>query len=252
MAGVEKHDESFPSENSEAAGDDVVSSEVSTVDESVCTIVPSTNSNEILLYVGDGNNQGVQDLLRVALNQPNLVSASPAETQDGSSKLTLQTLTGNTGHTIISVPVSSIGGNTTINYVQMADEANNQQHQIDNSVVVEHQQSISDNTVEDQSTQVTNVFGLTNLTENVEKEAGQIKAEIEHSIGVDIENVVLKTENDSLLSESFLIANIDPTENEKIPGKLIFKIIFFKYTVKVYKVPTVDKKKINNKDNNFI
>lgn len=175
--------------------------------ENMC-IVSSSNSNDILLYVGEGNPQ-VQDLLRVTLNQssPTLVGTATEALggiKDGTNKIVgeIQTLgTDDRGNTIISVPVSSIGGESGSN-------------QVSGQVVQLHIQQ-GNGSASDTSKQVGNLFQLADLSNNL----GTDEQEDENQVGVVDMNAsqVLKTETETLMGD-FIITNIDSAENERVPG----------------------------------
>ena len=217
MAGVEKHDVDKLTLNEEeresvttTLHNNNASSSIENSQENVC-IVSSANSNDILLYVGEGNPQ-VQDLLRVTLNQSSSTLVGTTEANggmnDGNNKLIgeIQTLgTDNRGNTIISVPVSS-----------MAESGSNQ-----GQVVQLHIQG--ENSSDSKAQQVNNLFQLADLSNSLSTD----DQEIDNQVGVvDIDtSQVLKTETETLMGD-FIIANIDAAESERIPGMLyMIKIV---------------------------
>uniref|UniRef100_A0A7M5X082 SWIM-type domain-containing protein n=2 Tax=Clytia hemisphaerica TaxID=252671 RepID=A0A7M5X082_9CNID len=215
MAGVEKREEKLASENNSVASHNEEIQATEEGHENVC-IVPSSESNEILLYVSDGNAQGVQDLLRVALNQPSLVGTTTnlSDIKDGEAKLVGEIQGTEGGHTIISVPVSSIAsglGPTAEGGIIQTDHS---EHQV---VQVQIQQS--DPSTIDTKTQL---FQLADLTHNLNAdEVEQVTAQVgvvHHGVELDATEV-LKSEADALMGD-FIIANVDAAENEKIPGEL--------------------------------
>ena len=182
-------------------------SSIENAQENMC-IVSSSNSNDILLYVGEGNPQ-VQDLLRVTLNQSSSTLVGTATEaldgmKDGTNKIVgeIQTLgTDDRGNTIISVPVSSIG----------AESGGNQ---VSGQVVQLHIQQ-GDASSSDTKQQVNNLFQLADLSNNL----GTDGQEDENQVGVVDMNTsqVLKTETETLMGD-FIIANIDSAESERVPG----------------------------------
>ena len=182
-------------------------SSIENAQENMC-IVSSSNSNDILLYVGEGNPQ-VQDLLRVTLNHQSSSTLVGAATEaldgmkDGTNKIVgeIQTLgTDDRGNTIISVPVSSIG-----------ESGGNQ---VSGQVVQLHIQQ-GDASSSDTKQQVNNLFQLADLSNNL----GTDGQEDENQVGVVDMNTsqVLKTETETLMGD-FIIANIDSAESERVPG----------------------------------
>ena len=174
--------------------------------ENMC-IVSSSNSNDILLYVGEGNPQ-VQDLLRVTLNQssPTLVGTATEaldSIKDGTNKIVgeIQTLgTDDRGNTIISVPVTSIGGESGSN-------------QVSGQVVQLHIQQ-GDGSSSPSKQQVNNLFQLADLSNNL----GTDEQDENQAGVVDLHtSQVLKTETETLMGD-FIIANIDSAESERVPG----------------------------------
>ena len=221
MADIENHDDDKLSINDEdestvTHNNDGSSGLENSQQENVCIVSSSNpNQNEILLYVGEGNPQ-VQDLLRVTLNQSSSTLVGTSASLDGKVG-EIQSIGTDGGHTLISVPVSSIS------------ESNSSSQVAPGQVVQLHiQGESSSNSMDSKEQHVNNLFHLADLSNSLNTD----DQETENHVDIDTSHV-LKSETETLMGE-FIIENVDTTETERIPGTYTHALTKFNYNARSF------------------
>ena len=211
MADVEEHEGNL-TEDTNTVENVTTSLTEKDSHEGVCSIVASDNSSEILLYVEDGN-QGVQDLIRVALNQSLSTGELQQQLQSTGTGITLENL--GEAHAIISMQQDHVS--------QTADGQ---------LITTESQEQHQESHIETKESDMNNLFQLANLSGALSSETERKFNEdsmIEIGRGIKIPEQKEELKNQSgvgcsggVVIEDYIIANIDSKETGKMPGNTCF------------------------------
>ena len=168
-------------------------------DELVCSISPSDHSSEILLYV-DNQNEGVQDLIRVALNQSMSTEELQQQLQEAATNITLQSL--GEAHTIISMDKNRNGGPISVD---------------DKSTLLHH--SAGSLSGRRDSDNAHNLFHLASLSDTLTSDRDQSH---ETFMGSELDMSGIKSESlddvEGTSIDDYIIANVNARQFESIPG----------------------------------
>lgn len=170
-------------------------------DELVCAVSPSVThtANEILLYVDNQNEEGVHDLIRVALNQSMSTEELHQQLQEAGTNISLQNL--GVGQTVISMDKERTAGST---------EDDNKSASLNDGTLPVVRRINSDGTS-------TNIFQLASLSDTLSSEREQTFISTDLDIG-GIKSESLEDEVDSTTIEDYIIANVNNRPAENTPG----------------------------------